>query len=153
MYLISKTWFLFTKIIRKYVYVCTWNCFVKLRATILQNLSLSTFCKNLHDLFEHAIYAWLLCFNYGVKFLWPASVVFYGQELKSVNLQYNTLDRLDDETNESLTKRLMFQVLFFFMISYKFLCKNPFNLFSCFFYKITKMKIKSFECRKSIKSK
>lgn len=59
----------------------TWSYFVKLRATILQNLSLSTFCKNLHDLFEHAIYAWLLCFNYGVKILRPASVVFYGQEL------------------------------------------------------------------------
>ena len=37
----------------------------------------------------------------------------------------------------------------FFMISCKILCKNPFNLFSYFFYKI---KIKSFECPKSIKS-
>ena len=34
--------------------------------------------------------------------------------LKSVNLQYNTLGRWNDETNESLTMRLMFQVLFFF---------------------------------------
>ena len=33
---------------------------------------------------------------------------------KSVNLQYNTLGCLDDWTNESCTKRLMFQVLFFF---------------------------------------
>ena len=33
---------------------------------------------------------------------------------KSVNLQYNTLGCLDDGTKESLTKRLMFQVLFFF---------------------------------------
>ena len=57
-----------------------------------------------------------------------------------------------DGTNESSTKRLMFQVLFFFMISCKILCKNPFNLFSYFFYKITKIKIKSFECPKSIKS-
>ena len=56
--------------------------------------------------------------------------------LKSVNLQYNTLGRLDDGTNESLTKRLMFQVLI--------LCKNPLNLFSYFFCKITKIKIKSF---------
>ena len=38
----------------------------------------------------------------------------------------------------------------FFMISCKILCKNPFNLFSYFF--ITKIKIKSFECHKSIKS-
>ena len=72
--------------------------------------------------------------------------------LKSVNLQYNTLGRLDNGTNESSTKRLMFQVLFFFMISCKIPCKNPFNLFSYFFYKITKIKIKSFECPKSIKS-
>ena len=52
---------------------------------------------------------------------------------KSVNLQYHTLGCLDDGTNELSTKRLMFQVLFFFMISCKILCKNPFNLFSYFF--------------------
>ena len=69
---------------------------------------------------------------------------------KSVNLQYNTLSRLDDGTNDSSTKRLMFQVLFFFMISWKILCKNPFNLFSYFFIQL--QKIKSFECPKSIKS-
>ena len=68
--------------------------------------------------------------------------------MKSVNLQYNTLGRLDDGTNELSTKCLLFQVLFFFMIS----CKNPFNLFSYFFYKITKIKMRSFECPKSIKS-
>ena len=50
--------------------------------------------------------------------------------MKSVNLQYITLGCLDDGTNKSLTKCLMFQVLFFFMISCKILCKNPFNLFS-----------------------
>ena len=71
---------------------------------------------------------------------------------KSVNLQYITLVCLDDGTNESLNERLMFQVSFFYMISCKILCKNPFNLFSHFFYKITKIKIKSFECPKSIKS-
>ena len=52
---------------------------------------------------------------------------------KSVNLQYNTLGRLDDGSIESSTKHLMFQVLFFFMISFKILCKNPLNLFSYFF--------------------
>ena len=79
----SKIWFLkpLMDFYFQKEYENTWNCFVKLKATFLQNLSLSTFCQNLHDLFEHAIYAWLLCFNYGVKFLWPASVVFYGQEL------------------------------------------------------------------------
>ena len=51
---------------------------------------------------------------------------------KSVNSQYNTLSRLDDGTNKSFTKRLMFQVIFFFMISCKILCKNPLNLFSYF---------------------
>ena len=32
-------------------------------------------------------------------------------------------------TNDSSTKGLMFQVLFFFIISFKILCKNPLNLF------------------------
>ena len=35
-------------------------------------------------------------------------------EQKSVNLQYIMRDCLDGGTNESSTKRLMFQVLFFF---------------------------------------
>ena len=55
---------------------------------------------------------------------------------KSVNLQYNTLGCLDDGTNELSTKRLMFQELFFFMISRKILCKNPFIFFSYFSIKI-----------------
>ena len=36
-------------------------------------------------------------------------------------------------TNDSSTKRLMFQVLFFFIISCKILCKKRFNLFSYLF--------------------
>ena len=40
----------------------------------------------------------------------------------------------------------------FFMISCRILCKNTFNLFVYFFKKNTKIKIKSFECSKSIKS-
>ena len=35
-------------------------------------------------------------------------------DLKSDNLQYNTLGRWVDGTNDSSTKRLMFQALFFF---------------------------------------
>ena len=58
------------------------------------------------------------------------------------NLQYNTLDCWVAGTNHSLTNRLMYQVLFFFIISSKILCKNPFNFFHINF---TKMKIKSFE--------
>ena len=41
------------------------------------------------------------------------STLHYCISLKSVNLQLNTLGRLDDGTNESSTKRLMFHVLFF----------------------------------------
>ena len=40
-------------------------------------------------------------------------------ELKSVNLQYITLSCLDDGTNESSTKSLMFKVLFFFYTFYR----------------------------------
>ena len=48
--------------------------------------------------------------------------------LKSVNLQYNMLCRLDDGTNKSSTKRLMFQVLFFFMISSKLYIPSTLNI-------------------------
>ena len=68
---------------------------------------------------------------------------------KSVNLQYNTMGRLDDGTNESLIKRLMFQVLFFSWFLAKFFAKILSIYFLIFFYKIRK--IKSFECPKSIK--
>ena len=43
-------------------------------------------------------------------------------------------------TIASSTKRLMFRVLFFFIISCKLLCKNPFNLF---FYNFTKKNVLS----------
>ena len=43
-------------------------------------------------------------------------------------------------------------VLFFFIKSCKILCKNPFNSFLNFFYKIVKMKMKSFEWPKSIRN-
>ena len=78
------------------------------------------------------------------------SAFFVSVYLKSVNLQYNTLVCWADGTNDSWTKLLMFQVLFFFIKSCKILCKNPFNLFLLLFYKITKMKIKSFECPNSL---
>ena len=44
----------------------------------------------------------------------------------------------------------MFQVSFFFTISCRIVCKNIFNLFVYFFLN-TKIKVKSFECPKSIK--
>ena len=73
-------------------------------------------------------------------------------DFKSVNLQYNTLGCLDDGTNESSTKHLMFQVLLFFHDFLQNSLKKSSNLFSYFFHKVTKIKIKSFECPKSIKS-
>ena len=48
-------------------------------------------------------------------------------DLKSNNLQYNTLGHWVDGTIVSSTKRLVFQVFFFFIISCKILFKNPFN--------------------------
>ena len=47
----------------------------------------------------------------------------YYVALKSDNLQYITLVCLDDGPNELLTKRLMFQVLFFFILSCKIFAK------------------------------
>ena len=58
--------------------------------------------------------------------------------LKSDNLQYNMLDRLVAGTNNSSTKHLMFQILFFFIISCKILCKNRFNLVFQFFLNLQK---------------
>ena len=54
------------------------------------------------------------------------------------------LGRWVDGTIISLTKRLMFQVLFFYIISCKIICKNIFNLFIFYFF-ITLQNIKSFE--------
>ena len=74
--------------------------------------------------------------------------------LKSVNLQYITLGCLDDGTNESSTKRLMFQVIhFFFKISCKILFAKILSIYFLIFYKITKIKIKSFECPKYVSIK
>ena len=68
------------------------------------------------------------------------------------NLTISNLIRWVDGMIVSLTKSLMFQVLLFFIISCKILCKNPFSLFF-YSYKITEIKINSFEFPKSIKSK
>ena len=64
------------------------------------------------------------------------------------NLQYNMLGCWVYGTIVSSTIRLMFQVVFFFIISCKILCKNPF----IFFIKLQKMKRKSFEYPKSIRN-
>ena len=59
-------------------------------------------------------------------------------EVKSVNLQYNTLDRWADETNDSATKHLMVQVSFFFHKILQYSLQKPFHFFFHFFYEITK---------------
>ena len=84
----------------------------------------------------------------GLGLAWLAfDAIFKEGELKSDNLQYNTLDYWSEGPKNSSTKHLMFQVLFFFIISFIILCKNSFNFFLLFFYNFTK--IKSFECPKS----
>ena len=72
-----------------------------------------------------------------------------GTHIKSVNLPYNTLVRWADGTNDLPTKRLMFQVFFFKQNLAKFFAKTLLIFFS---YKITSMKIKSFECTNSIRN-
>jgi hypothetical protein len=74
-------------------------------------------------------------------------------EQKSDNLQYNMLVRWVAGTNDSSTKRLMFQVLFFFQNFLQNSLKELFQfIYFLFFHKFTKMKIKSFECPKSIRN-
>ena len=43
-------------------------------------------------------------------------------------------------------------IIFFLLISCKILCKNHFYVFLYFSYKFTKIRIKSFECHKSIRN-
>ena len=72
-------------------------------------------------------------------YFWP----FSDTGLKSVNLQYITLGCLDNGTNKLLTKRLMFQVLLFFHDFLQNFLQKSFQFIFYFFYKITKIRIKS----------
>ena len=54
-----------------------------------------------------------------------------GDYQKSDNLQYNTLGRWVDGTNNSSTKRLMFQALFFFIISYRLRAPKTLYFYFC----------------------
>ena len=69
----------------------------------------------------------------------------------SVNFQYNTLGCCIAGPNHSSTKRLMFQVLFFFRYFLQNSLQKSFLFIILFFYKITKIKIKNFEYPKPIK--
>ena len=63
------------------------------------------------------------------------------------------LGRWDDGPIKLSTNRLIFQVhIIFFLDFLQNSLQKPFNLFSYFFHKITKIKMKSFECPKSVKS-
>ena len=55
-------------------------------------------------------------------------------------------------TKDSLTKRLMFQVLFFFTISCKNSLQTSFQFIFLSFNNFTKMKIKSFKYSKSMRN-
>jgi hypothetical protein len=64
-------------------------------------------------------------------------------ELKSFNLQYNTLRCWVDGPNDSSTKRLMFQVLFFlFLISYRLRALKALYFYFCKVVKKIKKKLK-----------
>ena len=71
------------------------------------------------------------------------------KKLKSVNLQYNQLVLWADGTNNSSTKHV--PSIIFHKILQKYLQK-PLQFIFLFLYKITKMKIKSFEFPKSIRN-
>ena len=63
-----------------------------------------------------------------------------------------TLVRWADGTNDLSTKRLICQVSFFFHKILQNSLQKPFQFIFLFSYKITQMKIKSFECSKSIRN-
>ena len=72
--------------------------------------------------------------------------------IRSDDLWYNTLACWFTGTNDSLTKLLMFRVLFLF---YNFLqnsLQKSFQFIFQFSYKSTKMKKRSFECPKSVQN-
>ena len=72
--------------------------------------------------------------------------------LKSDNLKYITMARWLGRTNDSSTKHLMFQVLFFFLNFLQNSLKKSFQFIFLFSYNFIKMKIMGFECLKSIRN-
>ena len=105
--------------------------------------------------FEH------VCFLFKFEFCVQKSKVFLQHfdcfvlgrisavDLKSDKLQYNTLGSWVDRMIVSLTKRLMFQVLYFFYNFLQNYLQKSFQFIILFFHNFTKMKITSFECPKS----
>ena len=75
---------------------------------------------------------------------------FYGPFLKSVNLQCSTLGCLNDGTNKYALSDVLSIIHFHDFLQNSL--QNSFQFIFLFFYNITKMKIKSFQCPKSIKN-
>ena len=69
---------------------------------------------------------------------------FLLTHLKSNNLQYNTLGPWVDGPNDSSTKRLMFQVLVFFIISYRLRALKTLYFYFCKVIKKWEIKLKGF---------
>ena len=102
---------------------------------ILQAKYANPFCKS--ATLPHSV---SLAYDYlarKIASIFCHSIITQHLGIKSDNLQYNTLVRWVAGTNDSSTNCLMFQVLFFFIISCKILCN---------------IKIKSFECPKTIRN-
>ena len=68
---------------------------------------------------------------------------YRNRNYKSVNLQYITLGCLDDGTNESSTKSLMFQVLFFYTF-YRLRALKTLYFYFCKVIKKLKNELKGF---------
>ena len=119
----------------------TWLCvesfFVRSISRLSDEWALDQQCADPHFLSFFFSAPWLPSSLAGVAKFWPKTFM-RDRHFKSDNLQYNMLGRWVDGTIVSSTKCLMFQVLFFFIISCKILYKNPFNLFSHFFTKLRK---------------
>ena len=79
----------------------------------------------LFPLYPSSLFPFILKWEGQIYTTGPKLLLIFSVNLKSVNLQYNTLVRKADGTNNLPNKRLMFQVLFFFVKSSKILCKNP----------------------------
>ena len=73
------------------------------------------------------------------------SVCLGDMDHKSNNLQYNTLVCWANGTNKSLTKRLMFQLFFFFIISYRLRALKTLYFHFCNLIKKIRIFAKNFE--------
>ena len=64
-----------------------------------------------------------------------SALLYWFNLVKSDNLQYDTLARWVDETNNSSTMRRMFQALFLFIISYRLRALKTLYFYICKIFK------------------